>query len=56
MKEDREFKKEFFGDWLKYLQVIKCDKDCPKEGSEAIDKVNENFILEIINLYSPSYG
>jgi hypothetical protein len=56
LKEDREFKKEFVGDGLKYLQVIKCDKDCPKEVSEAIDKVNENFSQEVINLYSPSYG
>ena len=30
LKEDKEFKKEFLGDGLKYLQVIKCDKDCPK--------------------------
>lgn len=56
LKEDKEFKKEFLGDGLKYLQVIKCDKDCPKEVSDAIDKVNENFSQEVINIYSPSYG
>ena len=55
-EEDKEFKKEFLGDGLKYLQVIKCDKDCPKEVSDAIDKVNENFSQEVINIYSPSYG
>ena len=56
LKEDREFKKEFVGDGLKYLQIKKCEKDCSKEVSEAIDKVNENFSQEVINLYSPSYG
>ena len=56
LKEDKEFKKEFLGDGLKHLQVIKCEKDCPKEVSDAIDKVNENFSQEVINIYSPSYG
>ena len=56
LKEDKEFKKEFVGDGLKQLQIIKCDKDCPKEVSDAIDKVNENFSQEVINIYSPSYG
>ena len=55
-EKDKEFKKEFLGGGLKYLQVIKCEKDCPKEVSDTIDKANENFSQEVINIYSPSYG
>ena len=41
---------------LQDLQIKKCEKDCPKEVSDAIDRVNENFSQEVINLYSPQYG
>ena len=56
LKDDKDFKRDFVSEGLKYLQIKKCEKDCPKEVSDAIDRVNENFSQEVINLYSPQYG
>jgi HEAT repeat protein len=56
LKDDKDFKRDFVSGGLKYLQELKCDKNCTKEVSDAIDRINENFSQEVINMYSPSYG
>ena len=56
LKDDNEFKRDFICEGLRYLQEIKCKKDCPKEVSDAIDKINQFFPQEAINMYSPLYG
>ena len=56
LKDDKDFKRDFVSGGLKYLQQLKCSPQCTPEVSQAIDKINENFSQEVINMYSPSYG
>jgi HEAT repeat protein len=56
LKDSREYKREFVeSGGLRKLQELKSDENYPDELKKKIDKINENYHMEVINFHSPNF-